>query len=126
MNILVNRIITPDGTSLQSFHRHDYLTYTDRNGQEYMVDGGLEYLRRNINPTAPAKEASLYEGDLFSEIRKYFAWGSRGKGGHEPLHWIRLKDMEDDHINRILDEGHGAPHIRQLMSTEQQYRKDNL
>jgi hypothetical protein len=39
--IVANRIRTPDGTILESKHRHDYVTYTDANGKQYMVDGGL-------------------------------------------------------------------------------------
>lgn len=33
--LLANRIITPDGTMLQSKHRHDYVTHIDANGKEY-------------------------------------------------------------------------------------------
>ena len=38
--ILSNRLKTPDGTILESLHRHDYVTHTDANGKEYMLDGG--------------------------------------------------------------------------------------
>ena len=47
--LILNRIKTPDGTILTSYNRHDYVSYEDANGLEYMVDGGLEYLRRNVN-----------------------------------------------------------------------------
>ena len=36
---------TPDGTILESKHRHDYVTHLDANGKEYMLDGGLAYVR---------------------------------------------------------------------------------
>ena len=57
--IVCNRIITPDGTVLQSHHRHDYVSYIDKNGLEYMVDGGHDYLRRIVQDEAPATEFSL-------------------------------------------------------------------
>ena len=38
--ILSNKMRTPDGTILESKHRHDYVTHTDANGKEYMLDSG--------------------------------------------------------------------------------------
>ena len=32
--ILNSRLRTPDGTILESIHRHDYVTHTDANGKE--------------------------------------------------------------------------------------------
>jgi len=37
--ILSNRMKTPDETILESINRHDYVTHTDANGKEYMLDG---------------------------------------------------------------------------------------
>ena len=47
--ILNSRMRTPDGTILESKHRHDYVTHTDANGKEYMLDGGLDYVRCSAN-----------------------------------------------------------------------------
>ena len=47
--ILSNRMRTPDGTVLESKHRHDYVAYLDANGKEYMLDGGLAYVRSSAN-----------------------------------------------------------------------------
>ena len=37
--LIYNAIRTPDGTVLESRHKHDYQEYQDANGLEYMVDG---------------------------------------------------------------------------------------
>lgn len=100
--IVVNLIETPDGTFLQSCHRQDYKIHLDRNGETYMVDGGIDYLRRSVN-IIPYKERSLYFGDDFSLIRRFFSWGTRGKDGKSPLKFKPLADLDTDHIQAILD-----------------------
>lgn len=120
--ILVNRIITPDGTELISRHRHDYKTYTDANGETYMVDGGSYYLRRNVNKT-PAQEASLYTDSPHEEIREAWTWGTYGPKGDQPLKLVKLKDLEPDHIDAIIKNCSVTPHIKQLFNNELEYRK---
>ena len=69
--LLVNRIKTPDGTILQSKHRHDYQSYKDKNGETYILDGGIDYIKSSINKEK-ATSLHLYLNDDFNEIRKYF------------------------------------------------------
>ena len=93
--IVVNSIVTPDGTRLYSRHRHDYQSHTDKNGRYYAVDGGIAYLRRSYDEL-DYTEASLFYGDPHREIRQHFTWGSAdGK--------VRLlKDLTEDHIRAII------------------------
>ena len=121
--LVSNRIRTPDGTILESMHRHDYVTYTDANGKEYMVDGGLDYLRRNVHEDAPHEELSLYCDSDHEVIRECFKWGTRGIDGKQPLTWLVLKDMATDHVEAILETQTGLrDHIRQVFINELNYR----
>jgi|LakMenEpi03Aug12_release.lakeMendotaPanAssembly.Ray.scaffolds.fasta_scaffold31071_5 hypothetical protein len=101
--IVLNQIRTPDGTVLRSLHRHDYRTYVDANGKEYMVDGGTEYLRRNIHEDAPFEEISIYMDDTHEVIRQNLHWGTYGKNGDQPKRYVPLCNLSNDHIRAILD-----------------------
>lgn len=123
---LANRIRTPDGTILESMHRHDYVTYIDANGKEYMVDGGLDYLRRNIHDDAPYTELSILSSDEHSVIREVFKWGTYGIDGKQPLKYLILKDMSWDHIEAILEtQTQLRDHVRQVFVNELDYRGKN-
>lgn len=101
--LVYNAIRTPDGTVLESRHRHDYVVYLDKNGKEYMVDGGLEYIRRNVHDDAPYEELSVYTTDGHDRIRDVVKWGTYGRDGNQPLSYILLKDMNTEHIQACLD-----------------------
>ena len=123
---LANRIRTPDGTILESMHRHDYVTYIDANGKEYMVDGGLDYLRRNIHDDAPYTELSVLSTDEHSVIRESFKWGTYGIDGKQKLKYVVLKDMSWDHIEAILEtQTQLREHVRQVFVDELDYRGKN-
>ena len=123
---LANRIRTPDGTILESMHRHDYVTYIDANGKEYMVDGGLDYLRRNVHDDAPYTELSVLSTDEHSVIREVFKWGTYGIDGKQPLKYLILKDMSWDHIEAILEtQTQLRDHVRQVFVNELDYRGKN-
>ncbi len=98
-----NVIRTPDGTILRSRHTHDHQTYTDLNGLEYMVDGGLYYLRRNVHDVEPYEELSVASTEPFERIREAIEWGSYGKSGKEKLRYAKLSEMTDDHIQKVIE-----------------------
>lgn len=103
--IIRNAIMTPDGTYLRSYHRHDYKEHKDAlTGEIFIVDGGTDYLRRSIN-TTPAVSLDVYLSDPFEMIREAFVWKSYGKN-YEHLPdgiYIKLCDMTTEHIRAILE-----------------------
>lgn len=127
--IILNQIKTPDGTILKSIHRHDYVTHTDANGLEYMVDGGSEYLRRNINEDAPYEELTIYSDAPFEEIREAFHRGGRGKDGREPLTWVPMSKMSDEWLLACItyneDRKMGEGFANEMYKKELMYRKSN-
>lgn len=121
--LLINRIRTPDGTVLTSYSRHDYRTHIDANGDKYMVDGGLDYLRRSVNTEDPAEDLSVYVTDVHEENREALHWGTYGKNGDQPLKWKVLKDLDTDHIEAILETQWQIPEWkRELFQDELDYR----
>jgi hypothetical protein len=150
--IVLNQIMTPDGTILKSMNRHDYVTYTDKNGLEYMVDGGHEYLRRTVNTTElnfftkvkiallklvgktwkdPLEytELSIYEDAPFEVIRENFHRGGRGKDGRQPLTWVPMFEMSDDWLKACIsyneEKGMGKSFANKMYRKELKYRKSN-
>jgi hypothetical protein len=125
--IVRNAIMTPDGTFLRSFHRHDYVEHHDTITNEvYMVDGGNDYLRRSVN-TVPAEDFTVTMQDKFTLIRCAFVWKSYGKDMEYLPNgiYIALCDMTTDHIEAIINT---QDHIRntfveELMIAELIYRK---
>ena len=77
--ILSSRMRTPDGTILESKNRHDYVTHTDANGKEYMLDGGCEYVRCSAN--GDEEMLTVTSGDSHEVIRETVKWGTYGKDG---------------------------------------------
>jgi hypothetical protein len=96
-----NALKTPDGTILESHGRHDYISHIDKNGETYMTDGGLSYIRRSVNKEN-YEDLSVSATAPFETIRESFSWGTYGKDGKQPLTWKLLKDMESDHIYAVL------------------------
>ena len=92
MQLIRNAIQTPDGTILESKHRHDYRSYTDANGKTYMVDGGLEYLRRSIHDDQI--DMSLYDDEPHEVQRDVVTWGTYGKNADQPLSYISVGAMD--------------------------------
>jgi len=98
-HIVANQLRTPKGILLRSYNRHDYVTYPE-DGKVYMVDGGLDYLRRSCH--GDEQECSVFDDDPFRQVRTHLVWGTYGKDGDQPFRWIPLSEMETDHIWAVL------------------------
>lgn len=126
--LLVNMIKTPDGTILESRHRHDYNTYLDTTtGIMYNVDGGLVYLTPwGSYSWKGVENLSVYDNSPHDLIRERFSWGSFGKCGTKAKFYIKLKDMSDAHIQAIIDTQHHISDVMVVMFfNELKYREDN-
>lgn len=123
-SMIRNAMRTPDGTILQSRHRHDFVTHTDVNGKFYMLDGGLSYVRRSANGDEEMMVVTLAEPH--EEIREACDWGTYGINGDQPLSYITLCDMTTDHIEAVLKNVSSInPAIKTAMQNELEYRNDN-
>ena len=116
--------MTPDKTIIESKHVHDYRSHIDSiTGETYCVDGGLDYFRTSLNKI-PATCLCVTTEDPFELQREAFTWGSYGKNGNEPKHYIKLKDMTTQHIVNILltqDQIKGT-YVAKLFKQELKYR----
>lgn len=127
--IVLNQIQTPDGTILRSHHVHDYVTYIDKNGKEYMVDGGTEYLRRTIHQDAPYIELTIFDDAPFEVIRESLHRGGRGKDGDKPLTFVPISKMSDNWLKNCIKYnkqiGQEKSYHSKMYTKELIYRKKN-
>lgn len=93
--LLCSRWQTPDGTILESVHVHDYVGYTDMNGEDYFIDGGNEYVRMSVNDE-PMKDLSVYTDSRYNEIRENYKRGTFDAEGHRL--WVPMMNMSDQHL----------------------------
>lgn len=103
--LLYNAIKTPDGTILESKYTHDYVSYKDKNGQYYCVDGGLSYLKRSYDKH-DFEELSEYDNGDHEKRRRLLRWGSNYDKNMNRLPetiYRNIIDMDNDHIKSILD-----------------------
>jgi len=123
--ILSSQLKTPDGTILESFHRHDYVTHKDANGKEYMLDGGCAYIKRSIN--GDEELITVTTADSHSVIREAVTWGTHGKNGDEDFKRVKLANMTGDHIKACLETqvANMLPALYKVMQNELEYRNEN-
>jgi len=124
--VIFSALVTPDGTMIRSVHRHDFVRHQDQNGEEYFLDGGCDYVRTSVNKEK-AEYLTITMDDDISVARKLLTWGTYGIAGDEPLHYIKLMDMEIGHIQTLLNPDMKisiGPGLKFFMEEELNYRKD--
>lgn len=137
MKLIYNAIQTPDGTILESVHRHDFKTHLDKNGYEYIIDGGLDYVRYGSN--CPKKEnmdnleaifLTEYDNGLHEKRRKYLKWGKNYDKDMNLLpktEWVVIKDLEDSHLEAILRNVKSiSPLYKQVLEDEIIFREQQI
>lgn len=100
MILIQNAIRTPDGTILVSRHVHDCNIHVDKNGESYMIDGGLEYIRSSINVEG-AEDLSLLDTMPIDNIASAIIWGTRPNPKEDKIVYKFLQDLETDHLKAI-------------------------
>lgn len=125
-NIISSKIITPDGTLLQSFTKHDYKEHKDLNGETYGIDGGNDY-QRIIGNIEDLEIITITDEDDYEVIRQELYWGTYGKDGKDPFKWIYLNEMSDEHIQNVLHQIGSEPTNwrTKFFKKELEYRKEN-
>lgn len=126
--LIANRWQTPDGTILWSKHRRDMVCHRDKNGELYFTDGGNEYVRKSLNLKAPMKNFCVYSDGTFELEREWVLWGrnyDKDMNRLEETEWIPIKDLDTDHIYKIL-ESNIYYSYRRLMEEEIIYRENKI
>ena len=127
--ILRNAIKTPDGTILESVHRHDFKQHLDKNGQTYFVDGGTDYLRRSYHIQDPPEDLTVHDDGTHELRREYLKWGNNYDKDMNLLPetiWKSIKDLSTDHIEAILAGNYTQNEVYvETFKKELEYRKEN-
>lgn len=125
-HLILSKIKTPDGTILTSYHVHDYVTHTDKNGETYILDGGNEYQRYAVC-SEPFEDLSIWSDAPYEVIRENYHRGGRGKDGLQPLTWVPLSKMSNEWIKNCIqhndDRGMRNCDSTYWYSKELRYRK---
>ena len=121
--LLYNGLKTPDGTIIESHHRHDYKTYEDANGKTYMIDGGLDYVRCSAH--GDENHMCVWSNDEHELIREHAEWGTYGINGDQPLEYVKIKDMSTEHLEACVKTHQSPGRMSNVFVAELNYRKSN-
>lgn len=128
MGLLYNAIKTPDGTVIESFHRHDYVCHKDANGYTYCVDGGLDYQRRTFT-NHDYEDLSVEDDGKHETRRSILKWGKNyDKYGNRLPETVftKIKDLETEHILAILAGEFATGFHKQVLEDELRHREEAI
>lgn len=119
---------------LVSYYGHDYKTCSCDN--QTMVDGGNNYQRYGGKDLNLVETIAYFDDDPYEVVRTVATRGTRGKEMNEPLKWITLDKLTDNHLQAIVDyyalhQGDKVLNPREknwhlkLIHKEIEYRKEN-
>lgn len=113
------------GEILESRHRHDYKTCSCE--QSTMIDGGLDYGRYGGVDLDKVKHLHIYDNAPHELLRDECTWGTYGKNGNQPIRYIKVKDMTNDHIEAILEKyiNRVYPAMIKVFKNELEFREVN-
>jgi hypothetical protein len=117
---------TPDGTVLHSSHRHDYVTHNDKNSKEYVLDGGVEYVRCSGHGDEELIE--VFSDEPFEKVRQYcyrLGYGKYGAKDYGKFRITFLDKMTDGHLEALMTYCKEDNQYLPLYKMEIEYRKQN-
>ncbi len=88
------------GDVLISRTQYNFVSCTCKN---LSVDGGLSYTKRLVGDITAYEELSIYSDVEYKVIRESLYRGSYGLLGKEELHWIKLSEMTDNHLQNTIE-----------------------
>lgn len=101
--IVYNGMLTPDGTLLESLHRHDYVSHLDANGKLYVLDGGTDYIRCSQN--GDEQFITIYDDYPFETVRMYayrLGYGKPGSSDFGKFKRTHLYQMSDEYLKASI------------------------
>jgi ribosomal protein S27E len=107
--------------TIVSYHQHDYVTCNCDN--QASVDGGLSYLRYGAKDLSKITKITYTVNDPFDLIREFMSWGTYGKDGKAKLTYVKIKDMSDDHIRKVLVH-RASEWVKDILRQELDYRAE--
>lgn len=124
--IIYNAIQCPDGTILESRHRHHFNEHTQADGRVYFVDGGLDYQHIGCSDDQWVNLAVTMD-DPVERIREVFQWTSvLDKDGNKLETPVRrkLKDLTTEHVTALVEyTAEGYPKwVNEVFIRELEYR----